>query len=140
MKPNDTPPPADPPEANNAAGAGCMTRLVSHLIYGDIEEMPLSILGDNCPSAEYYNTLDREQQTRLAAAATVLAWSQGRLHPSGFLLANVKHIHHYPRGRKAKTRLIFKLPENIANSAAGSGWMMRFVRILVFSFCVLTMN
>ena len=28
MKPNDTPPPADPQEANNAAGAGCMARLV----------------------------------------------------------------------------------------------------------------
>jgi hypothetical protein len=28
MKPNDTPPPTDHPEANNAAGAGCMARLV----------------------------------------------------------------------------------------------------------------
>jgi hypothetical protein len=28
MKPNDTPPPADDPEADNAAGAGCMARLV----------------------------------------------------------------------------------------------------------------
>lgn len=28
MKPNDTPPPTDDPEASNAAGAGCMTRLV----------------------------------------------------------------------------------------------------------------
>jgi hypothetical protein len=65
-----------------------MTQLVNHLIYGDIEEMPLSILGDDCPDVEYYNTLDREQQTRLAAAATVLAWSQGKLHPSGFLLTN----------------------------------------------------
>jgi hypothetical protein len=28
MKPNDTPQSQDPPEADNAAGAGCMTRLV----------------------------------------------------------------------------------------------------------------
>jgi hypothetical protein len=28
MKTNDTPPPADDPEANTAAGAGCMARLV----------------------------------------------------------------------------------------------------------------
>jgi hypothetical protein len=26
----DSPPPTDPPEANNAAGAGCMARLVRH--------------------------------------------------------------------------------------------------------------
>ena len=75
-------------ETNNTAGAGCISQLVSHLIYGDIEEMPLSILGDDCPDTSYYNTLDRERQVRLAAAATVLAWSQGRLHPSGFLLDN----------------------------------------------------
>ena len=80
-------------ETNNTAGAGCISQLVSHLIYGDIEEMPLSILGDDCPDTNYYNTLDREQQVRLAAAATVLAWSQGRLHPSGFLLDNAESIH-----------------------------------------------
>jgi hypothetical protein len=28
MKPEHTPPPSDDPEANNAAGAGCMARLV----------------------------------------------------------------------------------------------------------------
>ena len=28
MKPDNTPPPTDNPEANNAAGAGCMARLV----------------------------------------------------------------------------------------------------------------
>ena len=77
-------------ETNNTAGAGCISQLVSHLIYGDIEEMPLSILGDDYQDTNYYNTLDREQQVRLAAAATVLAWSQGRLHPSGFLLDNAK--------------------------------------------------
>jgi hypothetical protein len=65
-----------------------LPQLVSHLIYGDIEEMPLSVLGDECPDAEYYNALDREQQIRLAAAATVKACLDGMLHPSGFLLAN----------------------------------------------------
>jgi hypothetical protein len=80
--------PAAPTKTNKTAGADFITQLVNHLIYGDIEEMPLSILGDNCPDPDYYNGLDREQQTRLAAAATVLAWSQGRLHPSGFLLSD----------------------------------------------------
>jgi hypothetical protein len=48
-----------------------LDRLVRHLIYGDIEEASLAILGEDCPTYEEYNALDVEQQTRLAAAATV---------------------------------------------------------------------
>ncbi len=59
--------------------------LIQHLLYGDIEEMPLSVLGDECPTSEEYNAMNAEQQTRLAAAATVAAAMEGRLHPSGFL-------------------------------------------------------
>jgi len=67
-----------------------LARLVRHLIYGDIEEASLAILGEDCPSHEEYNALDVEQQTRLAAAATVAACLQGVLHPSGFILPNAK--------------------------------------------------
>jgi hypothetical protein len=70
-----------------------LDRLVRHLIYGDIEEASLAILGEDCPSHEEYNALDVEQQTRLAAAATVAACLAGVLHPSGFILPNAESIH-----------------------------------------------
>ena len=63
--------------------------LVEHLLFGDIDEMPLGILkiklsemGDcwTDPSG-----LNEEQQTRLATAATVQAWIEGRLHKGGFI-------------------------------------------------------
>jgi len=63
-----------------------LDQLARHLIYGDIEEMTLSILGDDCPSDEQFAGMDQEQRTRLAAAATVLACLQGRLHPKGYLM------------------------------------------------------
>jgi len=47
------------------------SELVKKLIYGDIEVVSLEILGDDCPSHEAFQKLDDEQQTRLAAAATV---------------------------------------------------------------------
>ena len=53
------------------------------------------------------------------------------MHRNSFW-ANGKHMHRYPRGRKAQTGLILKLRKNVSNSAAGSGWMMRFVRFLSF--------
>ena len=65
-----------------------LDRLVRHLIYGDIEEASLAILGEDCPSSDEYNAMDTEQQTRLAAAATVAACLAGVLHPSGFILPN----------------------------------------------------
>jgi hypothetical protein len=65
-----------------------LDRLVRHLIYGDIEESSLAILGEDCPSYEEYNAMDVEQQTRLAAAATVAACLAGVMHPSGFILPN----------------------------------------------------
>jgi hypothetical protein len=45
--------------------------LVKKLIYGDIETASLEILGSDCPAHEAFQTLDDEQKTRLAAAATV---------------------------------------------------------------------
>jgi hypothetical protein len=57
---------------NQNAPPVALDQLVRHLIYGDIEEASLAILGEDCPSHEEYNALDVEQQTRLAAAATVL--------------------------------------------------------------------
>jgi len=59
--------------------------LVTHLLYGDIEEMPLAVLDVECPDTEKYDLLDTEQKTRLAAAATVQAWLNGRLHVNGYL-------------------------------------------------------
>jgi len=59
--------------------------LVTHLLYGDIEEMPLAVLDVECPDREKYESLDTEQQIRFAAAATVQAWLAGRLHINGYL-------------------------------------------------------
>ncbi len=59
--------------------------IVLHLIYGDIDEMPLVVLGNECPSPSIFAQLDTEQRTRLAAAATVQAWIEGRLHKGGFI-------------------------------------------------------
>lgn len=47
------------------------SELVKKLIYGDIEVVSLETLGDDCPSHEDFQKMDMEQQTRLAAAATV---------------------------------------------------------------------
>lgn len=60
-------------------------KLIDHIIYGDIDEMPLSILGDECPIEFYYNKMDSEQQTRLACAATIKAFFENKLHKSGYL-------------------------------------------------------
>lgn len=62
-----------------------MTTLIQHLLYGDVHEMPLSVLGDECPDAAAYNKMDEEQQLRLQIAATIKAWSEGKLHKSGYL-------------------------------------------------------
>jgi hypothetical protein len=67
-----------------------LDRLARHLIYGDIEEASLAILGADCPSHEEYNAMDIEQQTRLAAAASVAACLAGILHPSGFILPSAQ--------------------------------------------------
>ena len=65
--------------------------LVMHLIYGDIEEMPLQILGDECPTNEAYNKMDAEQCIRVAAAATVQAWIERRLHKGGYIWDEGRH-------------------------------------------------
>lgn len=67
------------------ANAVCLHPLVRHLIYGDIGEMPLNVLCDECPTQDDYHRLDVEQDTRLQAAATVQAWFEGRLHKGGYL-------------------------------------------------------
>ena len=94
-----------------------LDNIVQHLIYGDIEEMPLSILGDDCPSAEQFAGLDQEQQTRLASAATVLACLQGRLHPSGYLIT--------PEGA-AKTEPAFS-PEKVLAEVMQDIWNDRAI-------------
>lgn len=68
-----------------------MHPLVRHLIYGDIGEMPLNVLGDECPTQEDYQRLETEQETRLQAAATVQAWLEGRLHHSGYIHDPQRH-------------------------------------------------
>lgn len=61
------------------------SELISHLVYGDIDEVPLSILGDDSPGFEEYNKMDVEQRTRLAAASTVSAFFDDRLLQGGSL-------------------------------------------------------
>lgn len=48
-----------------------LCKLTSTIIYGDVHEVPLNILGDHCPSPKVLAVLDEEQLTRLAIAATV---------------------------------------------------------------------
>lgn len=56
--------------------------IVQRLIYGDIEDVSLAVLGEDCPSPERLAEMDDEQRLRLAAAATVRVWldDRGRLH------------------------------------------------------------
>lgn len=48
--------------------------LIQHILYGDIDEVPLRILDDDCPDDITYHQFDTEQQTRLAVAATIKKW------------------------------------------------------------------
>ena len=59
--------------------------LVCHIIYGDIGEVPLSVLGVNRPNAATLATMDDEQRIRLAAAATLQQWLD-----DGILVPNVE--------------------------------------------------
>lgn len=63
-------------------------QLIDYIIYGDIHEISLLILGDKCPSREelrFMATLDVEQLTRLHIAASLTAFFQNRLHVNGYL-------------------------------------------------------
>lgn len=55
--------------------------LAEHMLYGDIEEMPLDVIGAEDTDM---GTLDTEQCIRLAAAATVQAYFDGILHRGGY--------------------------------------------------------
>ena len=59
--------------------------IVYHILYGDINEMPLDVLGDD---GVHCDDEDIEQRVRCQAAASVAAWLQGRLHRSGLHLAD----------------------------------------------------
>lgn len=51
---------------------------------------------------------------------------------TGFHFCRIgKHMHHWKRDGKALSELVFKLDQIVANTAASSGCMMRFVRFLV---------
>ncbi len=52
--------------------------LILKLIYGDIDEVPLSVLGPASMSFDEWHELDEEQRTRLAAAATVAEYFAGK--------------------------------------------------------------
>ncbi len=52
--------------------------LVLKLIYGDIDEVPISVLGPASMSFDERQELDEEQRTRLAAAATVAEYFAGK--------------------------------------------------------------
>lgn len=62
--------------------------IVTHLIYGDTEEIDLGVLGEIGAGDD---ELDIEQLIRLQAAASVQAWLEGRLHRHGYLHANEFH-------------------------------------------------
>ena len=68
-----------------------MKDIISHFIYGDFEEMPLSVLGEECPSLEEYAKMDVEQQLRLQVAATLIAYKDNKLHKGGYLFDEKIH-------------------------------------------------
>lgn len=45
--------------------------LIDHILNGDIEEIPLGILNEHCPTIQDFQHFDREQHVRYAAAAHV---------------------------------------------------------------------
>jgi len=57
-------------------------QLIRHIIHGDIDEMPYSILGDLDVSHDHM--LD-EEEARLRCAATVAAYFDGKLNDDGTL-------------------------------------------------------
>ena len=68
--------------------------IVNHILYGDIHEMPLNVLGKECPRTPLKLTI--EQEVRLAMAATIQAWLKGRLHRGGYLWDSKLH---FPKDR-----------------------------------------
>jgi len=73
--------------------------LTEHILYGDIHEMPFDIFGEetatkllNNPDAE-----DLEAQTRIAVAANVQAWTEGRLAAGGQLRCTASTLNAFPR-------------------------------------------
>ncbi len=48
--------------------------LVLKIIYGDIQGVPLSVLGEEAPSWREYNIMDEEQGIRIDLAAFVQDW------------------------------------------------------------------
>lgn len=65
--------------------------IINHLIYGDIDEMPLDVLGDECPNSVDFGKMDMEQIIRLQSAATVLSWLRGELHKCGYKFNKKQH-------------------------------------------------
>jgi hypothetical protein len=62
-------------------------QLIDHLLYGDVYEMRLDILGDEEPCYEDYQNIDNEQELRLCMAATVKAFFEGRLSGGGWYVS-----------------------------------------------------
>lgn len=46
-------------------------QIVDMILYGDVHETPIKILGKKCPSQDKWEGMDEEQHLRLAIAATV---------------------------------------------------------------------
>ncbi len=62
--------------------------IVAHILFGDIHEMSYSILGD---AINPQSALDEEQQFRVAVAANVQAWIEGKLHKNGYEWSMKQH-------------------------------------------------
>lgn len=97
-------------EQNVIAGGDPKTLhpIVLHLLYGDIDEMPLSFLGSECPTQDSFQKMDEEQRIRFQVAATIQAWMDGKLHKKGFI--------HDP-SRHADEQLVQRLQNHIAAMA-----------------------
>lgn len=57
--------------------------LIRHLLFGDIDEAPLSAVSEELAESAASRQWDEEQRTRIAAAATVRLFFEGRLHENG---------------------------------------------------------
>ena len=63
--------------------------LVKFIIYGDVDEIPHDILGEELCS-DYIN-FDEEQMLRFSIACAVQAYFEGKLHKNGYLFDEKLH-------------------------------------------------
>ena len=62
-----------------------LDEMIIFVIYGDIWECPLEVLGAEGPTSEEFEEMDIEQQLRVQIAASLVAYRDGKLSKNGQL-------------------------------------------------------